>query len=380
MIRRRDAAILAFLFLCGLAAAWQFAKWNDARVNTPERVAQRLVNLSLKDDLCKRVIADISRFKEAPRTFRRTSLQSIENESRAGLRFLLKSKGVPEDFPIEYKGEKTPYMACLDDIQTWVNIPSAGSQSLADELAALDISNESIRGKTSSASAVPSTEPGRLALIIGNSKYRNRPLRNPQNDADDMSTFLRRSGFTVIDLRDGNLKDMQAAISDFTEQLKSAWAGFVYYSGHGVEHRGRNYLLPVDVQINEEDDIPRQALDASTLVESVSKAERKVNIFVIDACRSNFIPSRQRSASQGLAKMDGLSGTIVAFSTAPGKEAEDGNGRNSPYTKSLLQAMAVPGRKIEDVFKDAARKVEIETAGRQIPWYNSSLLVDWSIH
>ena len=133
------------------------------------------------------------------------------------------------------------------------------------------------------------------------------------------------------------------------------------------------------MRIVDEDDIPRQAVDASSWVERVSKAERKVNVFVIDACRSNFIPTRQRSVSQGLAKMDGLRGTIVAFSTAPGTVAEDGNERNSPYTKHLLRAMTVPGRKIEDVFKETARKVEIETAGRQIPWYNSSLLVDWSI-
>ncbi len=380
MIRRRDVALLAFLFLCGLAAAWQFKRWNDARINTPELVAQRLVNSSLEDDLCTRILRDISRFKEEPRTFRRASLQAIENESRAGLRFLLKSKGIPEDFPIAYKGQKTLHSACLDDFRTWVNIPSAGSQALADELAAIGISEAGVRREASTASTAPVAETGRLALVIGNSKYRNRPLLNPQNDADDMSAFLRRAGFEVVDLRDGDLRSMRAAVSDFADRLKSARAGFVYYSGHGIEHRGRNYLLPVDVQINDEDDIPRQALDASSLVERVSKAERKVNIFVIDACRSSFIPSRQRSLSQGLAKMDGQSGTIVAFSTAPGTVAEDGNDRNSPYTKNLLQAMAVPGRKIEDVFKETARKVEVETAGRQIPWYNSSLLVDWSIN
>jgi hypothetical protein len=380
MIKRRDVIILICFFLFGLFSAWQFAKWNDARVNSPEKVAQRLVNTSLEEDLCTRVWADIARFKEEPRTFRRTSLQAIENESRASLRHLLKSKGIPEDFPIEYKGNGTFYAQCRDEFLTWLNIPSAGSQSLAEEYAALGLLSVSSKKDHASTPSALASDPSRLALVIGNSEYRNRPLINPQNDADDISTFLQSVGFEVIDIRNGDLRSMRSAISDFTERLKIAQSGFVYFSGHGIEHRGRNYLLPVDAHINDEDDIPRQALDASSLIEQVSKAERKVNIFVIDACRTSFIPARQRSLTQGLAKMDGLSGAIIAFSTAPGKVAEDGNDRNSPYTKNLLKAMAVPGRRIEDVFKETARKVEIETGGRQIPWYNSSLLVDWSIH
>ena len=138
-------------------------------------------------------------------------------------------------------------------------------------------------------------------------------------------------------------------------------------------------MLPVNFNINDEDEIPRQALDISAIVDRLSKAERKVNIVIIDACRSSFVSSNQRAYSQGLHKMEGARGTILAFSTAPGKVAEDGNGRNSPYTKNLLKSMAVPGRKIEDVFKETARSVEVETVGRQVPWYNSSLLVDFSL-
>ncbi|HAC90996.1 MAG TPA: hypothetical protein DCF63_10260 [Planctomycetaceae bacterium] len=380
MISRRDGVLLVAFFVLGLLVAWQFTKWNQARLNTPERIAQRLVNAGLEKDVCERVKSDLSRFKDEPNTFRRTSFQAIENESRSALRYLLKSRGVPDDFPIAYRGSGSAYEKCRSELRTWMDIPSAGSQNLTQELMAAGLAVERAGSGPRSASEPQAFEAGRLALVIGNSNYRNRPLINPRNDADDVSALLKKSGFEVIDLRDGDLRSMNAAASEFTSRLKSSSAGFVYYSGHGIEHRGRNYLLPVDAQINNEDEIPRQALDASSLVERASRAERNVKIFVIDACRSSFVPSRQRSATQGLARMEGAQGTIVAFSTAPGTVAEDGNDRNSPYTKNLLVAMAVPGRKIEDVFKETARRVEIETGGRQVPWYNSSLLVDWSIH
>ena len=380
MISKKEIIFFIALFAAGIIGAWKFVDHLKAINNTPEKVAQRIINQSLKEDLCERIESDLKKFKESPASFQRTSLSIIELESKQSLRKLLISKGVPVDFPIEYVGEGTSYKACLSDAKAWLNVPSAGSQSLEDELHALGVKKNNESNKKLIVENLTSHDLNkRIAIVIGNSEYKNRPLKNPKADAEDMRDFLRGANFEVIFLENASLIEMQEGISKFNEKLKLSDVGFIYYSGHGIEHKGRNYLLPVNFNITDEDEIPRQSLDISSVVDKVSKAERKVNIFIIDACRSSFVATKSRSLKQGLQKMDGVKGTILAFSTSPGNLAEDGNGRNSPYTKHLLKSMSVPGRKIEDVFKETARNVEVETVGRQIPWFNSSLLVDFSI-
>lgn len=380
MISRKEIVVFLFCFIAGAVGTWQGWRYLYALNNTPEKVAQRIVNRSIQDDLCRRIEGDLERFKDAPATYRRTSLRIIELETRQFLRKTLIAEGIPSDFPIEYRGDGSDYAKCIADAKKWLNIPSAGSEKLADELARVDPKqgSETLSGSHLPAGASAEMK-NRVALVIGNYDYRNRPLKNPKADAEDMRDFLQSVDFDVIYLGNGRLTEMRDRVKDFTARLSRSEVGLIYYSGHGVEYKGRNYLLPVDTNIQQEGEIPRQAIDISSVVESLNKFERKVNIVIIDACRSNFIPASVRSASQGLRKMDGVRGTILAFSTAPGQVAEDGNGRNSPYTKHLLKAMSVPGRKIEDVFKETARRVEVETVGRQVPWYNSSLLVDFSL-
>ncbi len=378
MISRKEILLFVVFFLSGALGAWKYFSYLQAVNNTPERVAQRTINKALQEDICDRISSDLKKFKVSPSTFQRTSLRIIDLETKQSQRRLLLSRGVPDDFPLEYRGDGYIVTACLSDAKAWLDIPSAGSQTLEDELASIGLS--ALKNSKHGQLQVVDTElTKRVALVIGNYDYKNRPLKNPKADAEDIRDFLMSSNFDVVFLENGDLYNMQASVAKFTDKLKLSEVGLIYYSGHGVEHKGRNYLLPVNFNINDEDEIPRQALDISELVEKLSKAERKVNIIIIDACRSSFVSSNQRSYSQGLHKMEGARGTILAFSTAPGKVAEDGNGRNSPYTKNLLKSMAVPGRKIEDVFKETAKNVEIETVGRQIPWYNSSLMVDFSL-
>lgn len=380
MISKKEIIFFMILFVSGLFGAWKFVNHLKEINNTPEKIAQRIINQALQEDLCERIESDVKKFKDSPASFQRTSLSVIELESKQSLRKLLVSKGVPEDFPLEYVGEGTSYKNCLSDAKAWLNIPSAGSQNLEDELYAVGVKKSINAAKhTDGVKVATSDFNKRIALVIGNFDYKNRPLKNPKADAEDMRDFLRDANFEIIFLENASLLEMQEGFAKFNEKLKSSDVGLIYYSGHGIEHKGRNYLLPVNFGIVNEDEIPRQSLDISTVVDKVSKAERKVNIFIIDACRSSFIATKSRSISQGLQKMDGVKGTILAFSTAPGSVAEDGNGRNSPYTKHLLRSMSTPGRKIEDVFKETARSVELETVGRQIPWFNSSLLVDFSI-
>ena len=226
-------------------------------------------------------------------------------------------------------------------------------------------------------SAIPTGK--RVALVVGNKNYKVRPLANPLNDADDMSRSLRSSGFEVIDLRDATLPQMRSAVRQFGDKLLTYDVGLVYYSGHGVEVKGRNYFIPVNADIMREDEIADQGLDVSLILEKMSTAGKGVNILIVDACRDDPFGRSFRSSSRGLAQMDAPRGTIIAYATSPGKVASDGDARerNSPYTKHLLRAMQSPNKPIEQVFKEVRRAVQDETKNQQTPWENTSLSGDF---
>ena len=219
----------------------------------------------------------------------------------------------------------------------------------------------------------------RVALVVGNNNYKVRPLKNSRNDADDMSRSLRTSGFEVIDLRDATLPQMRTAVRQFGDKLLTYDVGLVYYSGHGVENKGRNYFIPVNADILREDEIADQGLDVSFILEKMNTAQKSVNILIVDACRDDPFGRTFRSTSKGLAQMDAPRGTIIAYATSPGKVASDGDPRerNSPYTKHLLRAMQAPNKPIEQVFKDVRRAVQDETKNQQTPWENTSLSGDF---
>jgi len=217
----------------------------------------------------------------------------------------------------------------------------------------------------------------RIALVIGNSNYKSHPLKNPKNDADDMSVALKYSGFDVIDLRDASLTQLRAGVRQFGDRLLNYDVGLVYYSGHGIEVKGKNYFVPVNADIQREDEVSDQSLDVSLILEKMTTAGKGVNILIVDACRDDPFGRSFRTASRGLANMDAPSGTIIAYATSPGKVASDGDGRNSPYTKNLLKAMQQPNKPIEQVFKEVRRAVQIDTKNQQTPWENTSLSGDF---
>ena len=233
----------------------------------------------------------------------------------------------------------------------------------------------SIPTQTASAGAVGR----RIALVVGNGNYKIRPLKNSKNDADDVSRSLKATGFEVIDLRDATLPQMRTAVRQFGDRLVNNDVGLVYYSGHGVEVKGRNYFIPVNADIQREDEIADQGLDVSLILEKMSTAGKGVNILIVDACRDDPFGRSFRSSSRGLAQMDAPRGTIIAYATSPGKVASDGDPRerNSPYTKHLVKAMQSPNKPIEQVFKEVRRAVQDETKNQQTPWENTSLSGDF---
>lgn len=219
----------------------------------------------------------------------------------------------------------------------------------------------------------------RLALVVGNANYKVRPLKNSRNDADDVSRSIRSAGFEVIDLRDATLPQMRTAVRQFGDRLINNDVGLVYYSGHGVEVKGRNYFIPVNADIQREDEIADQGLDVSLILEKMNTAGKGVNILIVDACRDDPFGRSFRSSSRGLAQMDAPRGTIIAYATSPGKVASDGDPRerDSPYTKHLVKAMQAPNKPIEQVFKEVRRAVQDETKNQQTPWENTSLSGDF---
>lgn len=218
---------------------------------------------------------------------------------------------------------------------------------------------------------------GRVALVIGNSAYKESPLANPGNDAADMAKALGELGFKVILRRNTSTRAMRDAIREFGKELRRAQVGLFYYAGHGVQIRGGNYLIPVGADIRGEADVEDQAIDATYVLRTMEEAQAKVNIVILDACRNNPYTSGFRSASRGLAQMTAATGTLIAFSTAPGSIAADGTGRNGLYTQHLLASLRQADTDILKVFQRTRAGVVRETGGKQTPWESTSLTGDF---
>jgi len=214
----------------------------------------------------------------------------------------------------------------------------------------------------------------RLALVIGNAIYKTSPLRNPVNDAHDIARTLNQLGFEVIHKENANQRTMENSISRFGRQLrKQGGVGLFYFAGHGIQVNGRNYLIPVDAKIETESDVRFEAVDAGRVLGKMEDAGNDLNIVILDACRDNPFARSFRTSSKGLARMDAPKGSLIAYATAPGSVAADGEERNGIYTKYLLKHMATPGSKVEEVLKRVRVDVINETNEKQIPWEASSL-------
>jgi len=220
--------------------------------------------------------------------------------------------------------------------------------------------------------------PERLALVIGNGRYENSPLKNPPNDAADMVVMLSKMGFQVIHKTNADQRTMKRAILEFGKRLrKNGGIGLFYFAGHGMQVDGRNYLIPVNAMIETESDVQFESVDAGRVLGKMEEADNHLNIVILDACRDNPFQRSFRSGNKGLARMDAPRGSLIAYATAPGSTAADGEGRNGIYTKHLLSHMGTPGLKVEEVLKHVRVGVIKESGNKQIPWEASSLTGDF---
>jgi uncharacterized caspase-like protein len=232
-----------------------------------------------------------------------------------------------------------------------------------------------VSASIANAQAPPRDEP-RVALVIGNSAYKDAPLKNPVNDVRAMAATLRELGFTVLAHENANKRTMETAVIEFGRRLAAGGVGFFYYAGHGLQVRGRNYLVPVDAEIDSEAITRVAAVDVELLLEQMAEAKNRVNVVILDACRNNPFERKLRGASRGLAAVDAARGTLIAYATSPGSVAADGEGANGLYTEELLKALKVPNLKVEEVFKQVRVNVAERSKGAQTPWESSSLTGD----
>ena len=165
-----------------------------------------------------------------------------------------------------------------------------------------------------------------------------------------MADALGGLGFDVTLALDADQKAMKYAIVEFGEKLATAGkdaVGLFFYAGHGLQVDGQNYLVPLAAEIDKESHVAIEAVSAGWVLGEMEFAGNRMNFVILDACRNNPLSRSFRSATRGLARMDAPRGSIVAYSTAPGQVARDGEGFNSPYTEALVREMRAPGVSVE---------------------------------
>jgi len=220
------------------------------------------------------------------------------------------------------------------------------------------------------AQTVPHGPGSRIALVVGNASYPQAPLLNPVNDADAVSALLKRAGFSVDKRVNATQKDLREAAARFGEAIRDPKVKFAlfYYAGHGVQLDWRNYLIPVNLMVRTAEDVRSQAVDISDLLRAMQPNQEKKYLVILDACRDNPFGATYQPAAKGLTLFAAPSGSLLAYSTAPGMVALDGQGTNGLYTSHLVQELGVAGANIEDAFKRVRLNVRLASKGQQVPW------------
>ena len=239
----------------------------------------------------------------------------------------------------------------------------------------------------------------RHALVIGNSIYQYAsPLKNPGNDSKDIANALNALYFDTVLLQDATKSKIEKAVASFLAVLeKEGGVGLFYYAGHGVQLLGDNYLVPVETMLGTDVEIKKQSYNINNILSGMRKIKTATNIIILDACRDNpfknTVVASGRSVGKdnerglinknipklntGLSKLDAPPNTIIAYATAPGRVALDGDKENSPYTLSLVNAMQRSGLTIGQMFQQVRSNVLDQTNGQQVPWESSSLIEDF---
>jgi len=230
----------------------------------------------------------------------------------------------------------------------------------------------------------------RVALVVGNSSYKTAylSLPSPQNDAEDVSAVLKSLAFEVKTMVDASKRDMDLALADFARRATDADAALFFYAGHAMQYQGRNFLMPTDAMLEDEFSVRFETVSLDAVTAALERVGG-VKIMILDASRKNPMADLQKSivcaspyvpTRGGLARIDKTQGMAVAYATAPDEVAQDGQGRNSPFTAALLKRLQEPGLEIGIMFRRVASDVNAQTGGRQRPEFYISLLSDYYLN
>ncbi|HKD29934.1 MAG TPA: caspase family protein [Xanthobacteraceae bacterium] len=230
-----------------------------------------------------------------------------------------------------------------------------------------------------------------MALVIGNSQYKNASLAltNPKNDAEDVAAMLRTLGFEVIQTTDASKRDFDLAMTKFARLGIDADSALFYYAGHALQYQGQNYLMPTDVELEDEFSLRYQTVSLDDIRASLEQAHG-AKIMILDACRNNPLVdrlgrrmtgvTRNIGAVRGLARIDKGQGMVVVYATAADEVAKDGSGRNSPFTAALLKRLGDAGLEIATMFRRVAADVVEQTNGQQRPELLISLISEYYLN
>ncbi|WP_292089928.1 caspase family protein, partial [Mesorhizobium sp.] len=222
----------------------------------------------------------------------------------------------------------------------------------------------------------------RVALVIGNAEYRNIPaLKNPDKDAQDVANTFRLAGFDVFVAKDLTKLQFEERFRNYLAAADGADLAVVYYSGHGFQIGGENFLIPVDASLKDAADIEVQAIKLDDVLEQL-RSKAKIQVIILDACRNNPFPRQDYwlrdqlivAGDAGLAQVKSSLNTLIAFATEPGAVAYDGRGALSPFSSAFSRHALAPNQEIRTVMAAVRRDVVKATNGKQVPWENSSLV------
>jgi tetratricopeptide (TPR) repeat protein len=361
----------------------------------PQPLTNRAVIWRAKGDF-DRAIADVT---EAIRLAKAKAPVNIMTPPGSVLISAYAERGLAYEAKGDYANAKQDYAATLQgvasDTGSKANQATAKVRlSLLSEAETPRMSDTSPSAPTQTAAPSPASPPAgaatgrRVALVIGNGAYTHvKALPNPSNDARAVAKSLRGIGFVVTEGIDLDRSGMQNMIREFLRDAARSQVAIVYYAGHGVQVDGRNYLVPVDAQLKQGGSLTDTMMDMDTIMAGLDD-QLRTNILILDACRNNPMAPQVASAGVGgaiegggLAAPSSLgsgstlgAGTLIAFATAPGKVALDGEGANSPFSAALSRHIGTPGLEVQQMLTCLRAEVVAATKSQQVPWSNSSLL------
>lgn len=213
--------------------------------------------------------------------------------------------------------------------------------------------------------AIGAVQAQRVALLVGNAAYATGRLQYPARDVAQMRAALLNIGFAPADIQvllDADQRALRRAVQDFGRRAQGADVAFMYYSGHGAQALGQNWLVPVGAEITTEAGYELEAVSAQAVINQATQARARVSVVVFDACRDN--PTAvTKAGTKGLARMDAGDRTLIAFATAPHDTAAD----NGLYASVLAAELQKPGLELLQVFRNTTAQVRRATQGRQVP-------------